>query len=248
MDGEIQIEKKETLTELHGLMPNKVCSLRIYAKKKTDLAFLSDYPKVEELFLRGDFVDITAINKLHQLKKLKMYLYQPVDFSYIHCDALESLSASCIVDETFSAFFTERLQALQLSSIRKLKDLSFLEQATGLRKLYLDALPSVEVLPDFSKLPKLFALKIYELHKLGDIESLRESFIQYLDFTLAADKLSGTKIAEILLGMKQLKGADMVYIDRSSIRRYNVLENKLKKAGRADLLDYRMDYANWENL
>lgn len=106
----------------------------------------------------------------------------------------------------------------------------------------------MEVLLDFSKLPKLFALKIYELHKLGDIESLRESFIQYLDFTLAADKLSGTKIAEILLGMKQLKGADMVYIDRSSIRRYNVLENKLKKAGRADLLDYRMEYADWENL
>ena len=114
--------------------------------------------------------------------------------------------------------------------------------------MYLDSLPSVEVLPDFSKLLKLFALKIYELHQLKDIESLRDSFIQYLGFTLAADKLSGTKIAEILLGMKQLKGADMVYMDRSSIRRYNALENKLKKAGREDLLNYRMEYANWENL
>lgn len=248
MDGEIKIEKKETITELHGLMPNEVCSLRIYANKKTDLAFLSDYPKVEELFLRGDFTDITAINGLHQLKRLKMYLYQPVSFSCIRCDALESLSASCIVDETFPAFLTARLQVLELSSIRKLKDLSFLEQATGLRKLYLDSLPSVEVLPDFSKLLKLFALKIYELHKLRDIEALRDSFIQYLDFTLAADKLSGTKIAEILLGMKQLKGADMVYMDRSSIRRYQVLENKLKKEKRADLLDYRMEYASWKNL
>lgn len=248
MDGEIQIEKKETVAELHGLMPDEVCSLRIYANKKTDLAFLSDYPKVEELFLRGDFTDITAINELHQLKRLTIYLYQPVDFSRIRCDALENLSASCIVDETFPALFTERLQALKLSSIRKLRDLSFLEQAAGLRKLYLDSLPSVEVLPDFSKLLKLFALKIYELHQLKDIESLRDSFIQYLGFTLAADKLSGTKIAEILLGMKQLKGADMVYMDRSSIRRYNALENKLKKAGREDLLNYRMEYANWENL
>lgn len=248
MDGEIQIEKKETVAELHGLMPDEVCSLRIYANKKTDLAFLSDYPKVEELFLRGDFTDITAINELHQLKRLTMYLYQPVSFSRIRCDALENLSASCIVDETFPAFFTERLQALKLSSIRKLKDLSFLEQATGLKKLYLDSLPSVEVLPDFSKFVKLFALKIYELHQLGDIESLRDSFIQYLGFTLAADKLSGTKIAEILLGMKQLKGADMVYMDRSSIKRHNALENKLKKAGREDLLNYRMEYANWENL
>ena len=65
MDGEINIGKKETVVELNGLAPDRVRSLRIYANKKTDLAFLSDYPEVEELFLRGDFTDITGVNELH---------------------------------------------------------------------------------------------------------------------------------------------------------------------------------------
>lgn len=248
MGEKIEIGKKETTLELNGLTPDKVCNLAIYANKKTDLAFLTDYPAVEELFLRGDFTDITAVNELHHLKRLVMYLNLPVDFSNIHCDTLEHLAASCVVDGTFPVFFSEHLRALELNGIRKLKDLSFLEQAVHLEKLYLNALPSVEELPDFSKLPKLFALKIYELHKLVQIEGLEDSAIQYLDFTLAADKLSGTKIAETLLAMKQLKGADMDYMDRTSMRRYNALENVLKKAGRAELLDYQMDYGKWNNL
>ena len=248
MDGEINIGKKETVAELNGLAPDRVCSLRIYANKKTDLALLSDYPEVEELFLRGDFTDITGVNELHRLKKLVMYLALPVDFSGIHCDALENLSANCVVDETFPAFFTGHLRELELNGIKKLKDLSFLEQAAGLRKLYLNGLPGVEALPDFRRLPNIFALNIYELHKLENIDSLKDSGVEYLGFTLAADKLSGTKIAEVLLAMKRLKGAYMVYMDRSNIRRYNVLENKLKKEGKAELLDYQMNYGDWKDL
>ena len=37
-------------------------------------------------------------------------------------------------------------------------------------------------------------------------------------------------------------------MDRSNIRRYNVLENTLKKEGKADLLDYQMNYGDWKNL
>ena len=228
MDGEIRIEKKETAVELNGLAPDRVRSLRVYANKKTDLAFLSDYPRVEELILRGDFTDAAGLN--------------------VRCDALEILSARCAVDETFPAFFTENLRELELSSIRGLKSLSFLEQAVGLKKLYLNALPGVEALPDFRKLSKLFALNIYELHKLRDIESLKDSAVEYLGFTLAADKLSGTGIAKILLAMEKLKGADMVYMDRSSVRRYNVVENILKKEGREELLNYQMNYGDWKKL
>ncbi|MCI8643314.1 MAG: hypothetical protein HFG79_07540 [Lachnospiraceae bacterium] len=248
MDGEIRIEKKETAVELNGLAPDRVRSLRVYANKKTDLAFLSDYPRVEELILRGDFTDAAGLNGLHSLRKLVMYLNLPVDFSNVRCDALEILSARCAVDETFPAFFTENLRELELSSIRGLKSLSFLEQAVGLKKLYLNALPGVEALPDFRKLSKLFALNIYELHKLRDIESLKDSAVEYLGFTLAADKLSGTGIAKILLAMEKLKGADMVYMDRSSVRRYNVVENILKKEGREELLNYQMNYGDWKKL
>ena len=143
MDGEIRIEKKETAVELNGLAPDRVRSLRVYANKKTDLAFLSDYPRVEELILRGDFTDAAGLNGLHSLRKLVMYLNLPVDFSNVRCDALEILSASCAVDETFPAFFTENLRELELGSIRGLKSLSFLEQAVGLKKLYLKAFKAV---------------------------------------------------------------------------------------------------------
>mgnify|MGYP007025186564 CR=1 FL=1 len=76
---------------------------------------------------------------------------------------------------------------------------------SGLCPLYLNGLPGVEALPDFRRLPSIFALNIYELHKLENIDSLKGSGVEYLGFTLAADKLSGTKIAEVLLAMKRLK-------------------------------------------
>lgn len=120
-----------------------------------------------------------------------------------------------------------------------------IENAAGLKKLYLQSLPGVETLSDFAKLPELYALKIYELHKLNGIESLTNSSIKYLSCTLAADKLSGTSIADTLLNMKYLEQAHMNYIDRSSLKRYNVLENKMKTAGKENLLVYEMDYDTW---
>ena len=245
---EIKIGKKETTMELHGLAPDKVTNLAVYANKKSNLELLSDFPKLEELFLNGDFTDIGAIAKLKNLTRLTMYLSLPVDFSNLKGIQLKSLSASCKMNETFSAFFSEHLMELELHDMRQLKDLAFLEEIPNLKKLYLDALPGVEKFPDFGKMKSVYALKLYELHKLNNIESLVDSSIQYLDFTLAADKLSGTKIAEVLLSMKELKGASMGLIDRSNPKRYEVIENKLTKAGRAELLNYGMFYADWKAL
>ncbi len=245
---EVKIGKEGTTMELHGLAPGDVTYLAVYAGKKSNLQLLSDFPNLKKLFLNGDFTDLDAIAGLKNLTHLTMYLSLPVDFSNLKGIELESLSASCKINETFSAFFSDRLKALELNSIRQLKDLSFIEQIPGLKKLYLNSLPGVEELPDLSKLKNLYALKLYELHKLNNIENLIHSSIQYLDFTLAADKLSGTKIAEVLLSMEQLKGAYMDLIDRSSPKRFEVIENKLKKVGRADLLDYQMLYSDWEAL
>lgn len=131
--------------------------------------------------------------------------------------------------------------------MRKLADLSFLKQATGLKKLYLMSLPAVEALPNFGKLPNLYGLRLYELHKLNDLEGLTRSNIRFLSVFLSADKLSGTKLADVLLRMEHLEGAYM-RLDRSSDRRCNVLENQLKKSGKEQLLDVSCDMDEWLKL
>lgn len=235
--GTIKIGKKETSVDLGGLKPEEISYLRIYSdKKQTDLDLLSAYPNVTELLLDGEFANIDTVSDLRQLRSLTLDLSMPVDFSGIHGLALKTLSASCLIDGSFSALLTDSVEYLELVNIRKLTDLSFVEQAKRLKKLYLCSLPAVEVLPDFGKLPSLYALNLYELHKLNDIESLARSAIRYLAFTLAADKLSGTKIADVLLRMETLQQADMSFLDRGSSRRFTVLENQLKKTGQEKLL------------
>ncbi len=247
--GTIKIDKKETTVDLGGLAPGEVGDLRIYSRnKQADLGLLAAYPHVTELFVNGDFANIDAVSDLKELRSLTMYLPEKADFSGIHGMRLQSLSVSCPIDESFSNLLTDSVENLGLMNIRRLSDLSFVERAAGLKKLYLESLPAVEALPDFGKMPNLYGLKLYELHKLNDIESLARSGVRYLAFTLAADKLSGTKLADVLLRMERLEQADMSLLDRSSIRRYTVLENQLKKSGRAQVLEAALDMGRWELL
>lgn len=160
---------------------------------------------------------------------------------------MRSLTSYHQINNGFEKLLTESVEYLELLEMRKLTDLSFIEKAAGLKKLYLCSLPAVEKLPDFGKLPNLYGLKLYELHKLNDIDSLTRSNLRYLDFALVADKLSGTKIAEVLLCMEHLEWAYMI-LDRSSDRRYNVLENRLKKAGMERLLNESCDMDKWRKL
>ena len=45
-----------------------------------------------------------------------------------------------------------------------------------------------------------------------------------------------------------LERANLACVDRSTPRRYTVLQNQLRKAGRLDLLAEDMDYRTWERL
>lgn len=246
--GTIKIGKKESDIDLGGLAPNEVTYLRIYAdNKRADLGFLSDYPNVETLFVNGDLANVDGISELKRLNRLILRLPAAVDLSGVQAPKLKQLSAYKQVNSGFPDLLTENIEYLELMEMRGLADLSFVEKASGLKKLHLMSLPSAEKLPDFGKLPNLFALKLYELHKLNDIESLTRSNIKYLDFALVADKLTGTKIADVLLRMEHLEQAHMI-LDRSSDRRYNVLENRLKKFGKPQILADYFDMNMWIKL
>lgn len=244
----IWIDKKEMKADLLGAKPGGVKYLCVYSNnKKADLGFLDEYPHVETLFVNGDFANVCGISELKRLNRLILVLSADVDLSGICVHKLKSLTAYHQINNGFAGLLTENLEYLELLEIRRITDLSFVEKAKELKKLYLCSLPAVEKLPDFSKLPNLYGLKVYELHKLNDIESLTRSNIRFLALTLAADKLTGTKIADVLLRMEKLEGAQML-LDRSGARRVKVLENQLKKAGRAELLNTDMSMAHWKLL
>lgn len=243
---EIKIGKSGTSVELLGQAPEEVKTLIVYGYvKSAELSLLADYPNVEKLILSGDFANVDDISSLKSLKWLCLYLESNTPLGGLKIPALTSLSLNAKLCEGWENLLTENLEYLELSDIRGLSDLSFVEELTGLRKLYLKSLSGVEKLPDPAKTPGLYGLKIYELHKLNDIECLTRSNIRYLDLTLAADKLTGTKIADVLLRMEHLERFSGK-LDRSH-KRDDVLENKLIKSGKSGLLNY-FDMEEWLTL
>lgn len=242
----ITIGRKETTSELLGTKPEDVKYLCVYCdNKNADLSLLCDYPNIETLFINGDFANIDDISKLGSLNDLTIRLTSNTSLNNLYIPGLKSLSVYNKLNDGFDNLLTDTLEYLELMEIRGLSDLAFVEELSGLKKLYLESLPAVEKLPDFGKMPNLYGLKIYELHKLNDIESLTRSNIRYLAITLAADKLSGTKLAEVLLNMKDLQRFSCM-LDRSG-KRDDVLENRLNKAGRLDIWD-NFDMSEWLQL
>ncbi len=246
--AEIHIRRQGTTVDLGGMDPEQVTDLRLYSGGKSDLSLLADYPNVTRLLLRGSFTGIDAVGALKHLRSLRLYPSAPVDCAALAGLSLGELAVCDHMAEHIDALFYPGLRLLEIGGQRRLGDLSFLEGAVGVEKLYLHALPAVETLPDFGKLPKLYALKLYELHRLSDLGSLSRSNIRYLAVSLAADKVTGTRLAETLLAMPRLERANLACVDRSSPRRYTVLQNQLRKAGRLDLLAEDMDYRTWERL
>lgn len=243
---EIKIGKDKTAVELLGKNPEDVKTLIVYGyTKSAELSLLADYPNVEKLILSGDFANVDDISSLKSLNWLSLHSDSNIPLNSLRISGLKSLSLNGKLCEGYEGLLTGNMEYLELLDIRKLSDLSFVEKASGLRKLYLMSLPAVEKLPDFGKMPNLYGLKIYELHKLNDIESLTQSDIRYLDLTLAADKLSGTKIADVLLRMKHLERFSGK-LDRSH-KRDDVLENRLEKAGKSDIFNY-FDMDEWLQL
>lgn len=242
----IKIGKNGTDMELLGKKPEEVKILIVYGYiKSAELSLLKDYPNVEKLILSGDFANVDDISSLKSLNWLSLHPDSDLSLKNMRIPCLKSLSLNNKLCEGYEGLLTGSLEYLELMDIRKLSELSFVEGLTGLKKLYLMSLPAVEKLPDFGKMPNLYGLKIYELHKLNDIESLTRSAIRYLDLTLAADKLSGTKLADVLLRMERLERFSGT-LDRS-YKRDEVLENRLEKAGKSDIRN-DFDMSEWLEL
>lgn len=207
---------KNDIFELKKMPENKeITNLCLTSNRfKTNLDILGLYPNISELTLIGDFGNYQFVRNLHLIESLELYL-RNADYS------------------EYESLMTSKLNRLDIRETREITDLNFISKAVNLKRLYLNDLPNVTSLPEFNEIS---VLKIYGLHKLNNTESLVNSKIQYISLALCADKISGTKIADTLIKMKELKKVDISHIDREG-RRDEVIENRLKKYNLQNLID-----------
>ena len=207
---------KNDIFELKKMPENKeITNLCLTSNRfKTNLDILGLYPNISELTLIGDFGNYQFVRNFHLIESLELYL-RNADYS------------------EYESLMTSKLNRLDIRETREITDLNFISKAVNLKRLYLNDLPNVTSLPEFNEIS---VLKIYGLHKLNNIESLVNSKIQYISLALCADKISGTKIADTLIKMKELKKVDISHIDRGG-RRDEVVENRLKKYNLQNLID-----------
>ncbi len=188
-------------------------------KTDTDMTVLTITANIE--------VDLCVLRFYPQLKELNLY----GKFSgYENIPSLEYL---------------ESLKISGSMTTNRISDLGFIENISNLKKLWLESLPSVVTLP---ALNNIYALKMYELHKIENLEILLGSQLRFLDLCLCADKVPASKIAEILSKIDTLEKVGVV-VDRSG-RKEQVLRNQLIKLGKKHLIDDDgILYAkNWDNL
>ena len=100
---------------------------------------------------------------------------------------------------------------------------------------YLQSLPAVQTLPNLELLCDLYAIKLYELHKLNDLSALSHSNLHYFAASLIADKLSAGRLAEAVMAIPNLKGAALERVDRSG-QRYSQIQKAFSDAGKSALL------------
>lgn len=139
------------------------------------------------------------------------------------------------IDESISCFLSNHLLQMRISENQKIHDLSFLERAPHLQRLDLNNLPGITTLP-LSKLPQLSVLRIRGLHKLTDLEFLAQSNVQYLEIKFSADKVSATRMADVLLRMPSLKILSIGPFSRVQCKKTPIIRRQFEKAGRSDVI------------
>ena len=93
----------------------------------------------------------------------------------------------------------------------------------------------MQALPELAGLPALYALKLYELHKLSDLSAISHSYLRYFAASLIADKLSAKALADAVMTIPNLEAAALQLVDRSE-RRYGGIQKAFAATGKSALL------------
>ena len=221
--------------ELNGLEPNAVQRLSVTGERKVDLSFLRNYPNLEELTLMEKCEGVEVLSELKQLHTLSLWLSAPVSWDDVSLPGLRVLHLRGEKNGDITPLLSS-ITYLHLEEMRKTEDLApFLTPATRLQKLYLQSLPAVQVLPELDGLPALYAMKLYELHKLNDLSVLSRSHLRCFAASLIADKLSAKTLADAVMAIPNLEGAALQLVDCSEWR-YGGIQKAFAAAGKSALL------------
>ena len=214
--------------DLNGLKPDAVQCLSVTEERKVNLSFLRDYPNLEELTLMEKCESVEVLSELKQLHTLSLWLSAPVSWDTVSLPGLRILHLRGEKNGDITPLLSS-ITYLHLEEMRKTEDLSpFLTPATQLQKLYLQ-------LPALDGLPSLYALKLYELHKLNDLSALSHSHLRCFAASLIGDKLSAQALADAVMAIPNLEAAALQLADRSG-RRYGSIQKAFAVAGKSALL------------
>lgn len=225
--------------DLNGLEPDAVRCLSVTGERKVDVSFLRNYPNLEELTLMEKCEGVGVLSELKQLHTLALWLSAPVPWDDVSLSGLRVLHLRGEKNGDITPLLSG-VTYLHLEEMQKTEDLSpLLTPAVSLQKLYLQSLPSLQFLPSLKPFCNLYALKLYELHKLNHLDVLSDSHLEYFSASLIADKMSAGALAEAVMRIPNLKGAALQFVDRSE-RRYSEIQKAFAAAGKSALLDTKI--------
>ena len=147
----------------------KISISRYYGYKKKDIEFLKDYPKIKEISIMDEFIDMSGIRYLIGLKKFSLNnKKQAIDFS--NFPELEKCSFSWN-NQIKNINKSKKLRELHISKFNpKEKDLTKL---SGLKNLEFLELIRTNI-NSFTGLNNLSKLSKLELHYARNIEFLKD--------------------------------------------------------------------------
>jgi len=127
---------------------------------------------------------VEVLSELKQLHTLSLWLSAPVSWDNVSLPGLRVLHLRGEKNGDITPLLSS-ITDLHLEEMRKTEDLTpFLTPATRLQKTLSPVTPILcQKLPALDGLPSLYALKLYELHKLSDLSTLSHSHLRYFAAT-----------------------------------------------------------------
>ena len=145
---------------------------------KLDLAVLSRFTNLNELYLEKQTKNIDVIGQLQKLEKLTLRSITTENIAYLlpHKKTLRSLDIKLggLSDLSELEGFTA-LSYLELWQIRGLTDIGFISSLAGLERMKLESLRHITSLPALDKLQRLARVELINMKGLRDIRSLADA-------------------------------------------------------------------------
>jgi hypothetical protein len=221
--------------DLHNLqMLKNVEFLRIDSDQTLSIDFISSFQKLQHLQLSGKFDDLSPIGNCKNLssiilqctvEQLNFVIEIPIEYLLI-----DNCNVNCDLD----VLNVRTLKMLELSSIAKLEDVSFLSRFENLEFLSL-SLSRVEKLCDFSAMDNLKQLELQNMKSLIEIDVLKTaSNLENLELKEINTKIKAEAF-DFLLDMPKLKQLDFQFIDFNK-KRIEIMQKKWIDSGKQDIL------------